>query len=325
MEWTWVTFPLIVAAVSIGAYVLATVLKGKQLRLNQVDLVDVCLEESTPLVRGTSWMNVFSPRTDAYDMRFVPHPSGEDGSAAEVLFGWLGLPGSALGGMEERTRNVRLTDRPYDFSRDLTRLEDLPIHVWSTKSLTARWSMPDPGLLITTGISLGEADVLKGEITSNLEVKLTNCLLAHDRWVYPIESISPGETIDLGPRWKEREVLHSRLTGSRVEKDTLKQNQYVTVSSQYDQASFDVPTILRQMMFYEASGGQTYVKLLHRFQGFIDLSSHLDLNRCILIGFSEEKAGSLERLQGEEWETIRGPEDRHWTCYRFVIPVAKGP
>ncbi len=168
MEWTWITFPLIVAAVSIGAYALATTLKGRQLRLNQVDLVDVCLDEEAPLVRGTTWMNVFSPRSDAYDLRFVPRPGGEESEDAQVLLSWLGLPGAALGGMDPRTTNPPLTDRPYDFSPDLSQLDNVPIHVWSTKSLTARWTMPDPGLL-TADVVQGEDDSLEGELISHLD------------------------------------------------------------------------------------------------------------------------------------------------------------
>ena len=66
----------------------------------------------------------------------------------------------------------------------------------------------------------------------------------------------------------------SRLTGNRVEKDPTK-NQYISISSQYRPESFDVPLILRQTMFYQASGGQNYVHLLNRYQHFVDLSSHL--------------------------------------------------
>jgi hypothetical protein len=126
----------------------------------------------------------------------------------------------------------------------------------------------------------------------------------------------------LGPRWKDREVLHSRLTRNRVEKDVSK-NQYVSISSQYDPASFDIPLILRQMMFYQASGGQNYAGLLNRYQQFVDLSNQLDLNRGVLIGFDRQAAGSLQRRTDDTWETIRGPEDLHWTCYRFVIPIER--
>ncbi len=43
MELTWITFPLIVLSVSAGAYYLAWWMKGDQLRVNQVEVVDVDL------------------------------------------------------------------------------------------------------------------------------------------------------------------------------------------------------------------------------------------------------------------------------------------
>jgi hypothetical protein len=322
MEWTWITFPLIVAAVSSGAYLLASHLKGSELRLNQVDLVDVCLDRQTPLVRGTTWMNVFSPRADAYDLRYSPQLAKGAGQDSQVLLSWLGLPGSALGGMDPRTDNRPLSDRPYDYSPDLSRLENLPIHVWSTKSLTARWSLPDPGLLKVKDMTKGADEGLKGKITSNLDVPLTDCWLAYGRWVYPLGTLEPGVEVDLAPRWKDREVLLSRLTRNRLQKDEAK-NQFHAIATPYDPTTFDVPTILRQMMFYRASGGQSYVGLLHRAQHFVDLSEHRDLNRGLLVGFCQEAAGRLERGDGQAAQTIQGPDDMHWTCYRFVIPIEK--
>ena len=162
-----------------------------------MDLVDVCLDPATPLVRGTTWMNVFSPRADAYTMRFVPRPGGEERrcpGAPELA----GTPGSALGGMDPRSNNPPLTDRPYDFTPDLSTLQGLPIHVWSTKSLTARWSLPDPGLLAAK-IVQGEDDVLSGELTSRLDVPLADCWLAYGRWVYPLGTVEPGQTLELAP------------------------------------------------------------------------------------------------------------------------------
>jgi hypothetical protein len=320
MEWTWITFPLIVIAVSGGAYLLASGLKGKQLRLNQVDLVDVCLDPRTPLVRGTSWMNLFSPRADAYDLAFRPKIASA-GADAEVLLTWLGMPGSALGGMDPRSDNRPLTDRPYLYSPDLSQLENVPIHVWSTKSLTSRWSMSDPGLLDAKLFPSADGG-LDGKLTSRLDVPIEECWLAYGRWVYPLGTLEPGQELDLAPRWKDREVLLSRLTRNRVEKDEAR-NQYISVATPYDPGSFDIPSILKQMMFYRAAGGQSYVGLLHRYQHFVDLSELRDLNRGILIGFCQQPAGELTRIQGDQSQTVRGPQDLHWTCYRFVIPIEK--
>ena len=99
MELTWVTFPALVILFCVGAYVLACRSKGDQLRVNQVDIVDIDVESGQ--LRGTSWANVFSPAMQRYDLTF--RPSGSDGTRAgdpEVLVSWLGLPGEGLGGMD---------------------------------------------------------------------------------------------------------------------------------------------------------------------------------------------------------------------------------
>ena len=44
MQWTWITFPTIVVLFAVGAYVAAYWLKGDQLRVSQVDLVDIDAE-----------------------------------------------------------------------------------------------------------------------------------------------------------------------------------------------------------------------------------------------------------------------------------------
>ena len=73
MEWTWATFPAIVAIGAAGIYFLAYGLKGNEVRLHQADLVDVDVASGS--VRGTSWMNVFSPRLDAFDLRVGDCPN----------------------------------------------------------------------------------------------------------------------------------------------------------------------------------------------------------------------------------------------------------
>ena len=84
-----------------------------------------------------------------------------------MLLSWLGLLGSALGGMDPRNNNPPLTDRPYDFTPDLSTLQGLPIHVWSTKSPPTRWSLPIRVCLQRRSCK-EEDDVLSGELTSRL-------------------------------------------------------------------------------------------------------------------------------------------------------------
>ena len=72
MVLTWVTFPLMIVAVSATACFLAWDLKGDKVRLHQVDVVDV--DATAGLVRGTSWAELFSPRADTYNLAARPVP-----------------------------------------------------------------------------------------------------------------------------------------------------------------------------------------------------------------------------------------------------------
>ena len=72
MELTWITFPAIVVVVSALAYWGAYRAKGTDLRVNQVDVVDV--DVPAKLVRGASFVNVFSPENRDYDVAIVPKP-----------------------------------------------------------------------------------------------------------------------------------------------------------------------------------------------------------------------------------------------------------
>ena len=70
MELTWITFPTIVITVSLLAYYAAYVVKGTDLRVNKMDVVDIDLE--TNRARGTSWINLFSPQNRDYSIAVKP-------------------------------------------------------------------------------------------------------------------------------------------------------------------------------------------------------------------------------------------------------------
>ena len=320
MELTWITFPAIVLVFSVGAYVLAYWLKGDQLVLNQVDLLDVDVETET--VRGTSWMKVFSPRMEPYDLSYRPQlPDGEPPEESEQIVSWLGLPGGALGGMSSRASGGGLGGRPYEFTADLDQMLGVPIQVWSSKAFTARWTA-DTDLDLDYELQRVSGGELVGSVTNTFDVSLDNCLLAYDRWAWTLGTMEPGQTVTIGPG-VERSELQTKLTGRRLEMDSGNK-QFKQYTDPYDFAGFDVPLILRQMMFYEAAGGRDYAQLRNDYQGFVDLSRLLRAGRAILIGFSPRPSGDLLR-DGEPLAppSAAGEPDRnrHWSCYRFVFPV----
>jgi len=319
MGWTWLTFSLIVVLVSLAAYVLAYRFKGDQFRVNQVDLVDV--DVASGQTRGATWLNVFSPRMESFN--FTVQPQLADGKAlpdARVWMAWLGLPGGGLGGMNPRAGGPLLWTEPFCYAADLSALYAVPVQVWSTKSLTARWAAPAADCPVA---ELAEADqLLSGSITNTLSFPLDECLLAHGRSVYDLGALTPGKSTRIGPMSKRSE-LKTLLTGRKVV--VTEDNKYRQETTPYDQSSTNLPYILRTMMFYEAAGGQRYTGLKNDYQGFVDLSALLKADRAILIALGPSSGG--EKNQGavllRNGKPLGGSKVQHTTMYRFVFPVKR--
>ena len=213
MEWTWLTFPSVVVLVSLGAYVLAYRLKGDQLRVHEVDLVDV--DAASGRVRGTAWLNVFSPRMESFNLTVRPRQFDGRAVAPRPACGWPGwdCPAAALGGMNPRTSGPLLWTEQFRYAPDLDALFGVPIQVWSTKSFTARWEAPSQAC---PAAELTDADqFLSGTITNTLPFPLEKCILAHGRSVYELGTLAPGESARLGPMTKRSE-LKTLLTGRKA-------------------------------------------------------------------------------------------------------------
>jgi hypothetical protein len=344
MRLTWITFPAIVTAFSLAAFLLAAQFKGSEVRVNQLDLVDVDVQ--TGRLRGAAWANVFSPRTDRYDLAFQPRlPGGRRADRAATRTAWLGLPGDALGGMNPRTTNPTICRRHYDFSfapeappdgrkRDpaddssgagwiagpTIRLENVPIQVWSTKSLCGRWTARTD--LALEGRLAEEEGLPVGTITNTLPFPLVECLLAYGQHAYELGTLEPGASVRVGPNLRCRE-LNALVTGRQFVFDE-EHDIYRPQITPYDAGSTDLAYILRAMMFFEAAGGRGRTGLSHRYQAFVDFSGLLKTNRAVLVGRAQcdEVSG---RGHGAELlldgRPVPDSHVRHTTVYRFVFPV----
>ena len=230
---------------------------------------------------------------------------------------WLGLPGTALGGMNPRAGGPTLWTQPYSFSPSLDALCDVPIPVWSTKSLSARWNAPTK--------AFPEADLtddnqlLVGTLVNTLDFPLEQCILAYGRSVYELGTIGPGESARLGPM-SRRSELKTLLTGRKVV-FTEASDKYRQEVTPYDQSSTDVPYILRMMMFYEAAGGRRYTGLWNAYQSFVDLSTLLKADRAILV--AQGPGDSPEKSRGATLLRDGRPLGRHaeQTCNDVSVCV----
>lgn len=323
MGWTWLTFPLVVVAFGAGAYALATWSHGRQSHANQINLLDVAPDGR---VRGTTWANLFNPQSERYDVSFLPRGlDGRTSPDASRITAWLGLPGNALGGMDAATVGPGAWREGYEYSASLDTLQGMPMRVWSTKSLTARWNLDGQPRVAS---ELADRDGLpEGTVTNPLPFPLADCVLAYGRWAYELGTLRPGQSAEIGPLAVRRE-LETLLTGRKLEfsEGELPGSKKYRMDTRplYDQSSTDPAYVLRAMLFYGAAGGRRYAGLANQYQGFVDLSGLLKTDRAILMARAPEDVpartcGGAELLvNGEPAAT---PGDRAWTFYRFVLPV----
>lgn len=313
-ELTWFTFPTIVILVSAAAYWYANWKKGDQLRLNQVEIVDVDLNSG--LARGTIWSHFFTPQVDEYDLSVKPRLLGvSDLANTERQVAWLGLPGYSLGGMQASAAQTNVFQSGYSYSPALQSMLDLPVQVWSTKTITARWSAT---VDTPSAAELRRRDdgLLAGEISNNFGGELEDCLLLYGRWAYHFGRLAEGATIHLDSSQQPRTVKTS-LT-SATAGDTTITNTVEDGTVPYQHANSDVTRLAKTMMFFDAINGPRYTNKYNRYQSFVDLSHLLQQdNLAVLLARSMQPASQW--LNGGE--PLRSNDDRHWTYYRFVLPV----
>jgi hypothetical protein len=214
MELTWITFPTIVLTVSLLAYYAAYRLKGNDLLVNKVDVIDV--DQAGGLVRGRTILSLFSPQNRDYNIGFVPVPPNLDHDAeplaspgpagapirppvgTELLTSWFSVPEAQFGAMGGRNRRFSFAPSGYTYEPTglLERLENVRVPIWSTKAITARWLGPGPASpLVAVDLRLVGNDRLAGAITNRQGYSLEDALLAFGKQVYLLGTLAPGQTV----------------------------------------------------------------------------------------------------------------------------------
>ena len=207
MELTWITFPTIVVTVSLIAYYAAYLLKGNDLLVNKIDVVDV--DQASGLTRGNTWISLFSPQNRDYTIRTIPvsldrdapllaeaAPSGQPvrpPSGTEVVTSWFSAPENQFGAMGNSGRRFSFAGNGYAYepTSGVEWLENVRIPIWSTKCVSSRWFGPAAPLVDSDLQPVG-TDRLAGIITNRQSVPLEDAILAFGKQVYLLGTVAPG-------------------------------------------------------------------------------------------------------------------------------------
>lgn len=187
LEWTWVTFPVIVVGVSAAAYFAAYALKGKDLKTNKIDVVDIDL--AAKRMDGNTWFTLFSPRIQNYTISVEPAGPASDAAtwasttnSSDTVISWQGNVernryGGSGGGFFSKKYKYESNTDPSDPNKDLyaAGLEGVPIQVWTTKTFHAQWTAPidlaKPPIVAELVVNKTAEFILVGSITNNLPVE----------------------------------------------------------------------------------------------------------------------------------------------------------
>ena len=326
MELTWITFPTIVVTVSLLAYYAAYVVKGTDLRVNKIDVIDVDLEAK--VTRGTSWVNLFSPQNRDYSVAVVPISPNLDAPTdpktvvtpppgTEVVLTWFGAPEAGLRGMNTRGQGMGFGGGGYSYAPigKAEELEDVRVGIWSTKGFVARWYGPAPsaGSIVEVDLQPVGSDRLAGTITNRLPVALKDTIVAFGRQVYyKIGTIEAGETFEIGTasdRSLDR-ALASFLQEKRP--SFIPANFYLSQNETINRVD-----LIREMMFHDsdASGLETVPSRTHHE---LDLTGQLALGRPMLVA-TIDRPGTQLVLGNAPGEA----KTDQTTLLRVILPLKK--
>ncbi len=335
MQWTWITFPAIVVLFAVGAYAAAYWLKGDQLRVNQVDLIDIDAEGTA---RGASWFSIFSPRGESFDLSLRPRlPDGQPPAEASASLAWLGKAGNEFNGMYGRDQQnaAPLWGQGYSIVSSLDAIRGVPIQPWASKSFVHRWlgharnlgldaALTDDGRQLSGTI----ANRLKGDGLPADGVTLSHCFLVYGDWAYVIGTLRPGEPLEIGPT-TQRISLNTFLSGDVM--NIAGGPAMRPEKGPYDRGSRDMATVLQKMMFYDAAGGRKQTGMTNDYQEFTDLSGLLKAGRAVLVAMPPQDGSwrGGELLRGpvpkpgapDSRRPLGNALDRYATIYRFILPV----
>ncbi len=323
LEFTWITFPLVVLAVGVGAYFLARNLKGEELRINKVDVIDIDLRRWQ--AHGTTWFTIFSPRFEHFQLGV--EPVGFGGLPEGLVLSWMGRPGTGARGTE-REPSPGLFRRYYDYDQVKGSgaapepvLKGVPVQVWSMKTLTARWLAPLPKekLLESTMQNPGR---LQGSLTWRLPYELEECYLVANQTVWELGALEPGKTVALQD---SQSLENSPLFNGKVWLQAASKSKWLRRDA--DGSLPALHDLVRRMLFHQRIAGPAAAAQWPL--DYLDQSWRLNYSEAMLVGRLADAEGPIADVNQQQSlgsrlsplePSLRG-RMRQTTMVRIFIPI----
>jgi hypothetical protein len=325
MELTWITFPTIVVTVSLVAYFAAYMLKGNDLLVNKIDVVDI--DQAAGLVRGNTWISMFSPQNRDYTIRTIPTPldhappaietsgSGDPPrvpAGTEVVTTWFSAPENQFGAMGSSSRRFSFVGSGYTYEPigGVELLKDVRIPIWSTKCITSRWFGP-AAPLVDSALQPAGSDRLNGTVTNRQDIPLEDAILAFGKQVYLLGTLAPGATVRVELSSDKNRNLSGYL------KD--KQKNVLTNQPFNRETPVDRADLMLAVMFHDSESTLSSERVLANDPlHALDLTGQLALRRPMLVARIDRPGATLVLSNAPS-----PPKIDQTTLVRLILPLMK--
>jgi hypothetical protein len=300
LELTWITFPAVVIVVSTAAYFTAYYLKGNDMRINKVDVVDIDLR--SPQIYGSTWFTIFSPRIQHYTIGVEPAsgvwtmPSAK-GSDYSVNVGWFGRLESNPNTLS-RGGSAGLFRRAYEYAPEASGLTGVPIQVWALKAFTASWQAPLPAgqdTLFSAALQASpDGRRVSGTITSNLPADLVEAVAFFGGKTYSLRPLKAGETMQLEPMGPDSGAQQAQTwIGNRFNPKPRGQ-----AGNQFSQSQGEVNDFIKSVLFHGETGSSNdgNSSLRHLDQGWRVRVPAGSLDEIMICGRLTPQEGAAETV-----------------------------
>lgn len=316
MELTWLTFPAIVLASTLGVYAAAYSLKGSSPRVNKLDLLD--FDQTTELVRGTSWWTYYSVANRDIGNSLQPLPPDLRTATAwqpdpTRTATWFAHGEPVLVGLGQVALGTRRAS--YEPPGAVERLEGVRVPIWSTRSFTGRWWGRAKGVrVIEADLRVVAGDRITGSIRNLLDQPMKKAQLFYGRNVYDLGTIRPRGIARVD--FSKAESI-ARSLGRVLQRSDRRLDAGESTSQ--PESAVTSADLLRAALFHDALGSRADA-YPNRVLAGLDLTAQaVELSRPMLIGEVDAPAAALE-LSGEP----NKPSTEQSTIVRVILDLS-GP
>jgi hypothetical protein len=224
------------------------------------------------------------------------------------LISWFAGPDPVMGG----GGRLGLTGASYVYAPigEAERLERVRVAIWSTKSVSARWSGP-ASPVVQSDLHIAGPERLAGTVTNRLPRPLKDAWLAFGRQVYMLGTIEAGATVQV-ERQTNRVLSH--VLQERAQPFRPGSPVYVEGDSQAPPPPRG--DLIRAAMFRDALTSKDLSASVSTPLHDLDLSGQLSLERPILIA-GYDRPAALLHLDG----AASTPKIEQETVVRVLLPL----